>query len=248
MGEERRMTVPDVGGVVGRLLSPEILPDEDVVRRVLAGETALFEVLMRRYNQRLYCVARTILRDDSEAEDVMQQAYVNAFVHLGQFAERARFGTWLTRIAVNEALARAHRRGRSVDGREAPDEEVPPLATRLPDPEEQLFAGELRRLVEAAIDALPNTYRSVFVLRVVEGMNTAETALALEIGAEAVKTRLHRARAMLRLRLGRDLDVATAGAFRFHLSRCDRVVDSWFRELNLPAGRRPGLAVPSAEN
>jgi RNA polymerase sigma-70 factor (ECF subfamily) len=203
---------------------------------------------MRRYNQRLYRVARTILRDDSEAEDVMQQAYVNAFVHLGQFAERARFGTWLTRIAVNEAIACAQRRGRSVDGRKAPDEDVPPLATRLPDPEEQIFAGELRRLVEAAIDALPNAYRSVFVLRAVEGMNTAETAVALDIGDEAVKTRFHRARAMLRLRLGRDLDVATAGAFRFHLLRCDRVVDSCFRELDLPARPRPGLAVPSAEN
>jgi RNA polymerase sigma-70 factor (ECF subfamily) len=237
MTEDGRMARPDVGEVAGRIPSPEVLPDEDVVRRVLAGETVLFEVLMRRYNQRLYCVARTILREDFEAEDVMQDAYMNAFVHLRQFAEQARFGTWLTRIAVNEALARVHRRSRLVDRQGAPDEEAP-LATRAPDPEEQLFAGELRRLVEASIDALPDTYRSVFVLRVVEGMSTTEASLALEIGEEAVRTRFHRARAMLRSRLGRDPDVATAGAFRFHLSRCDRVVDSWFRELNLPAGPR----------
>jgi RNA polymerase sigma factor, sigma-70 family len=133
---------------------------------VRAGETGLFEVIMRRYNQRLYRVARSILRDDAEAEDVTQQAYVNAYRHLDQFANRATFSTWLTKIAVHDALARARRRGR-FNEQEVDDDwdgdTMGALTSPGPDPERQAFAGELRALLESAIEALPEHYRAVFV-------------------------------------------------------------------------------------
>ena len=140
------------------------LSDDDIVRRIRGGESALFEILMRRYNQRLYRVARSIVRDEDEAEDVMQQAYVNAFVHLHQFAERAQFSTWLTRIAVYEALARLRRRRRTreVDAMEDGDP-WESVAAHEPDPEQQAFSGELREALEAALEALPETYRCVFL-------------------------------------------------------------------------------------
>jgi RNA polymerase sigma-70 factor (ECF subfamily) len=205
----------------------EALPDEEVVRRIREGEAGLFEILMRRYNQRLYRVARAILKDETEAEDVMQQAYVNAFTHLDQFAERARFANWLTRIAVHESLARARRRGRMVeiDSMSENDEErAGALPAGGPDPEQQALSAELRRLLESAIDALPESYRSVFVLREAEGLSTAETADCLELSEETVKTRLHRARGLLREHLFARAGIATADAFSLHLSRCDRVV------------------------
>src|SRR5262245_56361816 len=201
------------------------LTDDEVVRRVLDGETMLFEVLMRRYNQRLYRVARAILRDDAEAEDVMQHAYVAAFAHLDQYAGRARFSTWLTRIAVHEALARArrrHRESQTAPPWEPDDDATSLLASSWPDPEQQVLDGELRSLLESAIEALPMGYRSVFVLRDVEGMSTGETAACLGLSEDVVKTRLHRARAQLRRELFlRDVLAAT---YSFHLTRCDRVV------------------------
>ena len=199
--------------------------DEDVVTQVLDGETAMFELLMRRHNERIYRVARAITRDDREAEDVMQQAYVNAFFNLRQFQGRAQFATWLTRIAVNEALARVRRRGRyeafddefskavSLDGRGA--------ATN---PERQAFVTELRDLLESAIDELPDGAREVFVLRDVEGLSTAETAASLDVSEDVVKTRLSRARAALRQALLERAGATAADAFRFYRPRCDRVV------------------------
>jgi len=215
-------------------------PDEDVVRRVKAGETGLFEILMRRYNQRLFRVARAILRDDSEAEDVMQQAYVNAYTHLDQFAGRASFATWLTRIAVHEAFARIRRR-RSAEVetmRDLDDEPAPALRARGPDPEEQLLAAEIRALLEAAIDALPESYRCTFVLREVEGLDTADTAQSLGISEELVKTRLHRARVLLRQELYRRAGGQIGSAFSFHLSRCDRVVSAVLGRIQPPAAAR----------
>lgn len=211
------------------------MSDEEVVRRVRAGETALFEILMRRYNQRLYRVARAIVRDDGEAEDVMQQAYVDAYLHLDQFAERAKFSTWLTRIAVYEALSRARRRNGVSERTEALSESDGETMTSLksvaPDPEHQAFASELHRLLESAIAALPQAYRVVFVLREVEGLTTAETAECLELNEETVKTRLHRARASLREELAERVGTAAPEAFQFHLSRCDRVVAGVFQQL-----------------
>ncbi len=215
--------------------------DDEVVRRVLAGETALFEALMRRYNQRLYRVARSILRDESEAQDVMQQAYVNAYLHLDQFAGRAKFSTWLTRIAVHEALARARHRARSKGSDFMSDENEDQsdiIRDERPDPEEQAHTAQLRRLLESAIDRLPKGYRSVFVLREAEGLATPEVAQCLEISEDAVRTRLHRARALLRRHIYETTGATSGTAFSFHLSRCDRVVSSVLAQLGLPWSSR----------
>jgi RNA polymerase sigma-70 factor (ECF subfamily) len=205
--------------------------DEHVITRVLAGDTALFEVLMRRYNQRLYRAARSILRDEHEAEDVMQQAYVNAYTHLGQFDGRSKFATWLTRIAVNEALARARRRGRymTMDAENCTASESP-LDAR-PDPERLAIARELGVLLESAIDRLPDGTREVFVLRQLEGMSTDEVADALSVSESVVKTRLSRARGALRRDLLERAGLAESNAFRFLRPRCDRVVRAVFSRL-----------------
>ncbi|HZP40338.1 MAG TPA: RNA polymerase sigma factor [Candidatus Binatia bacterium] len=199
------------------------LSDEDVVARVRAGETALFEVLMRRYNRRLYRAARAIVGAD-ETEDVMQEAYVRAWAHLDQFAARARFSTWLTRIAVHEALARARRAGRFVDADDGAIEETM-APSPSSGPEHRTASRELAGLLEAAIERLPAPYRAVFVLRAVEEMSTSETAACLDIPEETVKTRLHRARRGLRDALARQLGGAVREAFDFGAARCDRLVD-----------------------
>ena len=202
------------------------LPDEAIVERVLAGQTALFEVLMRRHNERLYRAARAIVRDEREAEDVMQQAYVDAYVHLRQFDGRAAFATWLTRIAVNEAIARARLRGRY---QPLDTDDIASLGGDMrvhapADPERQAFARELGSLLESAVDALPDGQREVFVLRQIEGLSTAETAASLGATEDVVKTRLSRARAALRRDLFERAGLAAGNAFTFERPRCDRVV------------------------
>ena len=199
--------------------------DDEIVRHVLDGETAMFELLMRRYNERVYRAARAIVRDEHEAEDVMQQAYVNAFTHLRQFNGSARFSTWLTKIAVNESLARVRRRGRY----EAFDDEHPnvePFMSSTPaeNPERQAFTAELRGLLEWAIDTLPDGMREVFVLREVEGLSTGEVAESLDVSEDVVKTRLSRGRAALRRALLERTGATAPEAFRFYRPRCDRVV------------------------
>jgi len=195
------------------------LSDAEVVQRVRDGDRASFEILMRRHNQRIYRAARAILKNESEVEDAMQQAYINAFTHLNQFEERARFSTWLTRIAVNEAIARRQRM-RTTESEEMVEQTV----TRQPTPEHLAYAGELQRVLEDAVDALPEAYRSVFMLRDIEGLSTNETAEALDLGDEAVKTRLHRARALVRRAVTSRLGETAPGAFQFQAPRCDRVV------------------------
>jgi RNA polymerase sigma-70 factor, ECF subfamily len=211
--------------------------DADVIRQVLGGNTAVFELLMRRYNERVYRAARAILRDDQEAEDVMQQAYVNAFTHLRQFNGAARFSTWLTRIAVNESLARVRRRGRY----QPYDDDlatVEPFMSSNPaeNPERQAFAGELRALLEWAIDTLPDGMREVFVLREVEGLSTSEVAESLGVSEDVVKTRLSRGRGLLRRVLIERIGASAPDAFRFYRPRCDRVVA---RVLERIAGQNP---------
>jgi RNA polymerase sigma-70 factor (ECF subfamily) len=210
------------------------LTDEEVVTHVLSGHTALFEILMRRYNERLYRVARAIVRDDGEAEDVMQQAYVNAYAHLRQFTGRARFSTWLTRIAINEALARARRRGK-YDVYDDEQTNVEPLVMENSErnPERQAFTGELHALLEWAIDGLPNGAREVFILREVEGLSTADAAASLGVSEDVVKARLSRARAGLRRALLERTGVTAPEVFRFYKPRCDRVVT---RVLSVLAG------------
>jgi RNA polymerase sigma-70 factor (ECF subfamily) len=202
-------------------------PDAEIVARVRAGDTALFEILMRRHNQRVYRVIRAVLRDESDVEDAMQQAYINAFTHLGQFEDRAQFSTWLTRIALHEALAR-RRRAQLHASAPLDEDGGDPLMTTLAapqaDPERETYAGELRRALETAVDALPERYRTVFMLRDVEGLSTAETAEGLQLHEEAVKTRLHRARGMVKRTITEQLGAAATEAFHFHAVRCDRVV------------------------
>src|SRR5579863_9077339 len=196
--------------------------DEEVVDRVRAGETALYEIIMRRYNQRLYRVARAILRDDSEAEDVMQDAYVRAYHHLDQFASRAPFSAWLTRIAVHEALARVRRRNRaqSVDEREDDGGFSMHLTEPSLDPEQTASKAELGHLLEEAVLTLP------------EQLSTAETAAALEISEESVKVRLHRGRGLLREWLLERVGTSAKEAFPFMGVRCDRVVNNVFARLS----------------
>jgi RNA polymerase sigma-70 factor (ECF subfamily) len=209
------------------------LDDEAIVARVCGGDTALFEVLMRRHNQRAYRVARAVVRDETEAEDVMQQAYINAFTHLAQFEARARFSTWLTRIVVREALSRKRSAARGERDRPnaASTAEVDRLSARGPDPERQAYAGELARILESAVDALPDGYRAVFMLRDIEGLSTSETAAGLDLGEEAVKTRLHRARAMVRRSVSARMGAASVEAFSFPATRCNRVVAAVLREI-----------------
>ena len=208
----------------------QTLSDEEVVERVLAGEIELFEILMRRYTQRLYRVARAILADDGEAEDVMQDAYVRAYSHLGQFAGQARFSTWLTRIAVHEALARA-RRGRRLVQIEDLSRREDSMPSTERGPEQRAIQRNLQSLLETAIDALPESFRSVLVLREVEGLSTAETADSLGISEALVKTRLHRAHAALRNDMESRTRATLASSFPFHLSRCDRVVAAVFERI-----------------
>ena len=203
----------------------DALTDEDIVADVLGGHTALFEILMRRHNERVYRAARAILKDDSEAEDVMQQAYVNAYAHLRQFNGRAQFSTWLTRIAINEALARV-RRTRQYEYVDESTVDMESSMNRVApvDPERQAAAGELRAVLESAIDRLADGAREVFVLREVEGMSTAEVAAALDVTEDVVKTRLSRARAAIRRDLLAQTGSSAPDVFRFYRPRCDRVV------------------------
>ena len=203
------------------------ISDDDVVSRVRAGETGLYEMLMRRYNQRLFRVIRSVVMNDDEAEDVLQEAWVRAYEHLDQFAGRASFSTWVTRIAFHEGLART-RKNRRWTPLENPEGEIMAEAERrqttAETPEMQAERSQLGRMLQAAVDALPETYRSVFVLREVEQLSTTETAECLELSEEAVKTRLHRSRALLRRDLESRLGPAISEAYAFLGARCDRIV------------------------
>jgi RNA polymerase sigma-70 factor (ECF subfamily) len=210
------------------------LADEQVVERVLAGDKALYEVLMRRYNQRLFRITRAILLDDDEAEDVMQDAYVRAFASLGQFAGRAKFSTWLTKIAIYEALRRARKRKREQEipaSLGQPNEGIESMKSSEPDPEQQTLRCETASFLEQAVDALPEIYRSVFILREIETMSTAETASCLDLTEETVKIRLLRARRVLRKELYARVGATSSKAFTFLGKRCDRVVHKVLERL-----------------
>ena len=214
--------------------SAERWTDEEIVDRVLAGDTALYEIIMRRYNQRLYRVARSIVRDDGEAEDVMQDTYVRAYQHLDQFSRLAPFSTWLTRIAVNESLARARRRSRfeQLDLEEGDPQSPANPVEPAPNPEQSTSAAELGHLLEEALLSLPEQFRTVVMLRDVEELSTSETAEALGITEQNVKVRLHRARALVRGWLFTRVGGKAREAFPFMGMRCDRVVHSVFRVLH----------------
>ncbi len=207
--------------------------DQEIVNRVRAGDTYLYELIMRRYNQRLYRVARAILRDDAEAEDVMQDAYVRAYQHLDQFAARAPFSAWLTSIAVHEALGRLRLRKQNpqLDDTEQEGEFSMNLVETSPNPEQSASGAELGQLLEEALLDLPEQYRIVVMLRDVEELSTSETAAALDLSENNVKVRLHRGRAMARGWLLARVGSNARSAFPFMGVRCDRVVHGVFARL-----------------
>ncbi|SRR6266545_2502431 len=211
--------------------------DDDLVRRILAGERTLYAVLIGRYNQRLFRAARAILRRDDEAEDAIQQAWVAAFEKLEQFRHESSFATWLTRIAVNEALGRVRTRNRRGDLALVDVRDERAMATDGPSPEEDVAAREVGVLLEHTIDALPEIYRVVFVMREVDEMGTAETASCLGLSEEAVRVRLHRARHMLQESLTECLGTATSGVFHFAGERCARTARIVLDRLGISPAR-----------
>ncbi len=207
----------------------ETLSDEDLVSLARSRDEAAVRAITRRYNRRLFRIARTILRDDAEAEDVVQETYVRAFTGLDLFRGDAAFGTWITRIAMNEALGRLRRRRPTVDwetyGVNRNHAEIIhfPGSAATNDPEKTMAQSEVRALLEKAIDQLPDVFRAVFVARIVEGMSVEETADLFGLQPETVKTRLHRARLLLRVELDKQLGPALTSSFPFDGRRCDRM-------------------------
>lgn len=224
---------------------PQAVPGADrtqdaaLVARALAGEAAAFEAIMRRHNRLLFRAARGVVRDDAEAQDVVQEAYLRAFTRLQDFRGDAALGTWLARICTRAALDMLRRRARSVaiDATQAPDEEpqrehamsffAPPDAA----PDLALARGQLRALLESAVHGLPPPYRSVFILRAVQEMSVQETAYCLDISEALVRTRYLRARALLRDALGARVEACADSAFPFAGTRCDQVVHQVLAEL-----------------
>jgi len=207
--------------------------DEEVIERVKAGDTAAYEIIMRRYNQRLYRITRAILRDDGEVEDVIQDAYVRAYQHLSQFAGTALFSTWLSRIAIHEALRRLRLRNRNPQFEDTAHDEEDSMNVleTSPDPEQRASIAELGQLLEDAVLRLPDQYRTVVMMRDVEEMSTADTAAALDLTEQNVKVRLHRGRAMMRSWLFARVGGSGKNAFPFMGARCDRVVLCVFARL-----------------
>lgn len=203
--------------------------EEELVQRARAGDPDAIRTIIRRYNQRLYRLARAIVRSDTVAEDVLQESYLKAFAALGSFRGEASLSTWLSRIVVNEALGRLRRQRRlkKLHGTMAATQHadvIPfPLSLSTDDPERTMAQRQLLQLVEQACDDLPDVYRVVFVARVIEGLSVAETAAALELQPATVKTRLHRARMLLRRELEAQIGPLLLDAFPFAGKRCDRL-------------------------
>jgi len=220
-------------GGIDRRVEDVALSDEAVVALVREGDIPLYEVLVRRHNQKVYRAVRAVLRDDDEVEDVMQQAYVSAYQALSQFRGEARFSTWLVRIAVHAARARQRGKGRLIElVEDGAQEGADDLATwRGGDPEMNTGSRELGVVLEELIADLPERLRTVFVLREVEGMNTAEVAQALELSEDNVKTRLHRAKSALRDRITERIGAAAVNVWLFENPRCDVVAAGVMGEI-----------------
>jgi RNA polymerase sigma-70 factor (ECF subfamily) len=217
------------------------LPDDELARRVGAtGDAAAFTLLMRRHNQSLYRAARSILKDDAEAEDAVQEAYIQAYRSMGRFRGESKLSTWMMRIAVNEALERTRKRSRRaevihLDGDTRPESEAPEATMNQATPEQPEHGAqraETRRLLEKKIDALPDAFRTVFVLRAIEDLSVEETALTLGIPEATVRSRFFRARGLLRESLAREIDSAFEDAFAFAGARCDRIVAGVLAKIN----------------
>jgi RNA polymerase sigma-70 factor (ECF subfamily) len=228
------------------------LDDGSLAARIAGHDQAAFEIMMRRYNGRLFRVARAILKDDAAAEDVLQDAYLDAYRHMSGFRGGAGLGTWLTRIVINHALMRLRKERRhSVVvpfGNREPDDSHGEAAVRderAESPADATFRAEIRALIERGIDRLPIAFRTVFVMREIEDMTVEETATCLRIPPATVRTRLFRARALLREALARDIDAATADVFGFAGARCDRIVAGTLARL--AAGDLPDASFPPAD-
>lgn len=213
----------------------EALSDEAIIDRVKAGDLASFELIMRRYNQRLFRVARSIVGDDSEAEDVVQETYVRAYEKLTQFEGRARFSTWLTRIAVYEASARRRklRRLRLFDPSELQNVAMSPCSPAN-EAIDETGMSELGSILARAVDKLPANLRAVFTVRIVEGLDTDETAECLNLTPSNVKTRLHRARSLLRNNIDKQIGRDVRRLYQFDGQRCDRIVERVLARLQRP--------------
>jgi RNA polymerase sigma-70 factor, ECF subfamily len=212
------------------VLNPQAITDDEAVRRVVGGEVDLFEVLIRRNNPRLYRALRSVLRDEAQIEELMQETYLRAYAALPDFRGQSQFSSWLIRIALNEVT----RRGRRAQVVPETNDEAALMEMEAPmssDPEKSTSDRQLAGLLERAVDALPDIYRSVFMLRQIDGLSVAETAEALGLSQEAVKTRTLRAHARLRSQLDLWLGSATKEAFAFHAPRCNRVVEAVMSRL-----------------
>jgi RNA polymerase sigma-70 factor, ECF subfamily len=230
------MQAPDAA----KLTDVEMFDDSALVRLARRRNGDAFRIIMQRNNQRLYRVARSVVQDDNEAEDVVQQAYVNAFDSLGKFRGNSSLATWLTRITLNEALGRLRRQRPMVD-LEVLDAEPSgaskiiafPLMPATSDPERAAAQRQIRHLIERAIDDLPENFRVVFVMRDVEDMSVEETAGFLGLPPATVKTRLHRARRQLRRALDEQLASTLTEAFPFDGKRCQQTTDKVLERLQL---------------
>lgn len=208
--------------------------DAELVDLAIAGHDAAFSQIMRRHNRLLFRTARGILKNDDDTQDALQEAYLRAWRALASFRSDARLSTWLVRIVVNEALGRLRRSGVQpaqvlpLNATIDPDDETPEMQMQAnPDdqPEPTAVRAQIRQQIEARIDSLPDSFRSVFMLRGVEELSVEETALALDIPEATVRSRFFRARGILREGLSRDIDMAIGDAFSFAGARCDRIVE-----------------------
>jgi RNA polymerase sigma-70 factor, ECF subfamily len=224
--------------------APDMTPSDadrgDLVRRALARDETAVRAIMKANNRRLYRLARGILRNDAEAEDVVQETYVRAFTRLDEFRGESSLSTWLSRIAMNEALGRLRRRRVGVDRSSLPQHRLEAEIIQFPisatdDPETSMAQREIREVVEHAIDELPEPFRLVFITRVLEGVNVEETAAILGLKPETVKTRLHRARAMLRANVEKKIGPIVMEAFPFAGQRCDRLTEAALKRLGYRA-------------
>jgi RNA polymerase sigma-70 factor (ECF subfamily) len=212
-------------------------PDQDLVRRVAEGDPVAFEALMRRHNRAMFRTARAILHDDAEAEDALQEAYLQAYRTIGGFRGDAKFSTWMARVVANEALARLRKQVRRaaivpLQGGVEIDQINPTMEDSMDKgPETAARRAEMRKLLEKRIDALPGAYRPVFMLRAVEEYSVEETAAILQIPAATVRSRFHRARSLLREGLAAEVDLAYEDVFGFAGERCDRIVASVMQRI-----------------
>jgi RNA polymerase sigma-70 factor (ECF subfamily) len=225
--------------------APQITPagaiDAELVRRARARDEAAVRAIMQANNRRLYRIARGILRNDSEAEDVVQETYVRAFTHLQDFRGDSSLATWLARIAMNEALGRLRRQRPAVEWTSLPPGVLEAQIIQFPhsanseDPEKSMAQRQIQHVVEHAIDELPDAFRIVFITRVIEGMNVEETAEILGLKPETVKTRLHRARTMLRDNVEKKIGPVVMEAFPFAGKRCERLTAAALKKLGFAA-------------